>query len=438
MAHPPVDGVGFQGRSASLASSRRSSHDLETSGLVDQETRNFPFCEKSFRLQAAGNPAVHRDGGGLSGRMRWFGRVALCGTALLLGVAGAWASDTKDPQHVDKKHPALDVNAAVERTTSATDGVGKSDKPDLDRIGARGVGGGVNLYSLERERALGASMAATIDRHTKFCADPEVYDYINGLAQKIARHSDAQVPFTIKVIDSPDLNIFSLPGGYLYVNEGLITQLDSEAELAGLMAHEIAHVAARHGTRLATRKNAWNMVAMPISFAAGPAAPATQLIPLTFKKFSRDAEFEADLLGLEYQNAAGYDPQAFLDALEKWNSNEKQRQARLAKSIHAVSWLSKMPLHNQIVGSLSNYPKLEDRIERVQAEMSSVLPAREDYVTDTSDFDEVKAKLEWAERPVLRRRRPGEPSDAPVLRRHPTDHGTQVPSPADQLEAANH
>jgi Zn-dependent protease with chaperone function len=365
--------------------------------------------------------------------------VTLCGTTLLLALTGAWASDTKDPQHVDKKQPALDVNAvAVDGTSvSATDRIGKSDKPDLDRIGARGVGSGMNMYSLERERALGASMAATIDRHTKFCSDPEVYDYINGLAQKIARHSDAQVPFTIKVIDSPDLNIFSLPGGYLYVNQGLITQLDSEAELAGLMAHEIAHVAARHGTRLATRKYAWNMVSMPIGFAAGPAAPATQLIPITFRKFSRDAEFEADLLGLEYQNAAGYDPQAFLDALEKWNSNEKQRQARLAKSVHAVSWFQKMPLHNQISGALSNYPKLEDRIAKVQAEMSSVLPAREDYITDTSEFDDVKAKLEWAERPVLRHHKAGERSDAPVLHRHPTDQGTPVTPGETPLVAVN-
>jgi hypothetical protein len=163
----------------------------------------------------------------------------------------------------------------------------------------------------------------------------------------------------------------------------------------------------------------------------------TQLVPLTFKKFSRDAEFEADLLGLEYQNAAGYDPQAFLDALEKWNSNEKQRQARLKKSVHALSWLEKMPLHDQIEGSLSNYPKLEDRIEKVQTEMATVLPAREDYVTDTSEFDEVKAKLEWADRPVLRRHRAGEPSDAPVLRRHPTDQGTPVTSPEKHLEAVN-
>jgi len=431
VAHSLVDGIVFQGPSSLSVSSHKVFRVLKRLDLAGGQTRNLPFCEKTFRSNtSAGEWSSHA--------VLRFSRLALCGTALLLGVAGAWASDTKDPQHVDKKHPALDVNpVAVDSSVSATERIGKSDKPDLDRIGARGVGSGLNLYSLERERALGASMAATIDRHTKFCTDPEVYAYINDLAQKIARHSDAQVPFTIKVIDSPDLNIFSLPGGYLYVNQGLITQLDSEAELAGLMAHEIAHVAARHGTRLATRKTAWNMVAMPISYAAGPAAPVTQLIPLTFRKFSRDAEFEADLLGLEYQNAAGYDPQAFLDALEKWNSNEKQRQARLGKSIHAISWLEKLPLHNQIEGSLSNYPKLEDRIAKVQTEMSTVLPAREDYITDTSEFDEVKAKLEWADRPVLRRHKAGEPSDAPVLHRHPTDQGTPVTPSEKPLVAVN-
>jgi beta-barrel assembly-enhancing protease len=422
VVYPPAVGIGFQGRTALLLHSQPLLSLRKATAQVAAQDRNLPSCEKTFQWQA----------------VRRLGLVAVCATALLAWTAAGWASDTKDPQHVDKKHPALEVNpVAIEGASATAQKAGKSDKPDLDQIGARGVGGGLNMYSLERERALGASMAAAIDRHTKFCADPEVYDYINGLAQKIARHSDAQVPFTIKVIDSPDLNIFSLPGGYLYVNEGLITQLDSEAELAGLMAHEIAHVAARHGTRLATRKNAWNMISTPISYAAGPAAPVTQLVPLTFKKFSRDAEFEADLLGLEYQNAAGYDPQAFLDALEKWNSNEKQRQARLKKSIHAVSWLEKLPLHNQIEGSLSNYPKLEDRIQKVQAEMSTVLPAREDYVTNTSEFEDVKAKLAWADRPVLRRHTPGEPSNAPVLRRHPTDQGQPEVTQPEQLEAVN-
>ncbi len=145
----------------------------------------------------------------------------------------------------------------------------KSDKYDIDRIGNRGIGDGVNLYSLQKERALGESMAAAIDRQTKLVADPDLNDYVNLLGQKLARNSDAEVPFTIKVIDSPELKAFSLPGGFLYVDKGLIMEVDSEAELAGLMAHEIAHVAARHATRSATRRHAWNMVSIPLE-SPGP------------------------------------------------------------------------------------------------------------------------------------------------------------------------
>jgi Zn-dependent protease with chaperone function len=366
-------------------------------------------------------------------------RIAAYGTALLLCVTSGWAADAKDPQNAKAKDANLNAAPALGAAGSESAKAEKSGKYDLDRIGARGVGSGLNLYSLEGERALGASMAAMIDRHTKFYPDPEVYDYINGLAQKIARHSDAQVPLTVRVIDSPDLNIFSLPGGYLYVNKGLITELDSEAELAALMAHEIAHVAARHGTRLASRKRAWSMVSLPLNYLAGPAAAATQVVPLTFRKFSRDAEIEADLLGLEYQNAAGYDPQAFLDALEKWNSKEKQKQARMAKALPKLAWLNKIPLHRQIADSLSNYPHIEDRILKVQNEVSTALPTRDDYVTDTSEFEDVKAKLLWADRPILRRHRGGsEISDAPVLRRPSAERVGQDASDGKQLQALSY
>src|SRR6266446_1186084 len=152
-------------------------------------------------------------------------------------------------------------------------------------------------------------MAAAIDLHTKFVDDPDINDYVNRLGQKIARNSDAQVSFTIKVIDSLDSRIFALPGGFLYVDKGLIMEVDSEAELAGLMAHEIAHVAARHATRFATRRYAWNMLSIPLIYLGGPAGFGIKQIagigvPLTFKKFDRDAEIEADLLGIEYQYAA--------------------------------------------------------------------------------------------------------------------------------------
>ena len=206
---------------------------------------------------------------------------------------------------------------------------------------------------------------------TKLVADPDLNDYVNLLGQKLARNSDAEVPFTIKVIDSPDLKVFSLPGGFLYVDKGLIMEVDSEAELAGLMAHEIAHVAARHATRSATRRHAWNMVSIPLSHLGGPAGfGIEQIIPLTFKKFSRDAEIEADLLGLEYMYSAGYDPQAFLEALEKLHSKEAQAHARLAKALPAVNFLAKAPLHNQVAHAFSYYPPIEERIEKAQAEIS--------------------------------------------------------------------
>jgi len=154
------------------------------------------------------------------------------------------------------------------------------------------------------------------------------------------------VSFTIKVIDSLDLRIFALPGGFLYVDKGLIMEVDSEAELASLMAPEIAHVAARHATRFTTRKYAWNVLSIPIACLSGPAALGTRQIgPLTLRKFSRDAEMEADLLGIEYQYAAGYDPEAFVNALEKLHSKDTQMQARIAKALPVAG---KMPLRDQI------------------------------------------------------------------------------------------
>ena len=285
-----------------------------------------------------------------------------------------------------------------------------SDKYDVDQIGQRNIGHGVNLYSLEKEHALGQKIAAAIDRGTRFVADPEVNGYVTRLAQKLVRHSDAEVPFRVRIIDSSDHRVFSLPGGFLYIDRGLIAEVDSEAELAALMAHEIAHVAARHATRLATRKTAWNMLSIPLIWASGPAALGTKQIgPLSLKKFSRDAEIEADLLGIEYQYAAGYDPNAFVEALEKLHAKE------------SASGAKRSSLRDQIVRAFSNYPPTGDRIQRLQTEISSFLPARNDYVLDTSEFQAVKAKV--ADRPILRRSRPGDgPAAGPVLRKPPAEN----------------
>ena len=352
-----------------------------------------------------------------------YARRAICTTVVLFCALPVRASDTQ---------VSSDANVVEQTSTSAASksqaAAGPEEKErnrskyDVDRIGQRDIGKGVNLYSLQKERALGEAMAAAIDRRTKFVADPDVNDYVNRLGQKIVRNSDAEVPFIIKVIDSPDFNVFSLPGGFLYVDKGLIMEVDSEAELAGLMAHEIAHVAARHASRSATRRYAWNMLSIPLIYLGGPAGfGIKQLagigVPLTFKKFDRDAEIEADLLGIEYQYAAGYDPQAFLEALEKLQSKENQGRARMAK-VPVFNFVTKVPLHGKIARAYASYPSTEERIHRVQIEISTLLPSRNDYILDTGEFQEVKAKLAWADRPILRRHPPGGGvTDGPTLRK---------------------
>jgi len=320
-----------------------------------------------------------------------------------------WASDTAESGNPPATNE-VPSTASTTRPALQEVSLPKSDKYDVDRIGQRNVGHGVNLYSVEKERALGESMASAIDRGTRFVSDPEVTRYIRQVAQNLARHSDAEVPFTIKVIDSSDNRIFALPGGFLYLDKGLIQAVDSEAELAALMAHEIAHVAARHATRFATRKHAWTLLSIPLAMASGPAALGTrQIIPLSLRKFSRDAELEADLLGIEYQYTAGYDPQAFVDALEKLSGITKSNKAGPASS---------KTLHDQVVRAFAYYPPTEDRIEKLQAAISSFLPARDDYVIDTSEFQSIKARL--GDRPILRRHRSDETLVAgPVLRRAP-------------------
>jgi hypothetical protein len=181
--------------------------------------------------------------------INYYVRLAIWATSLLFCGLRVWASDVQGSRASDAAEQASTATSSTSQTApDAEEKTRKSGKYDIDHIGQRRVGNGVNLYSLQKERALGQSMAAAIDLHTTFVADPEVNDYVNRLGQKIARNSDAQVPFTIKVIDSLDFKTFALPGGFLYVDKGLIMEVDSEAELAGLMAHEIAHVAARHAT----------------------------------------------------------------------------------------------------------------------------------------------------------------------------------------------
>lgn len=300
------------------------------------------------------------------------------------------------------------------------------EKYDIQRIGQRGIGRGFNLYSLKREHELGENMAAALDRSTKIITDPVVNAYVNRLVQRLVRYSDADIPFIVKVIDYGDTpRAYGLPGGFLYVDSALILSADGEAELAAIMAREIGHVAARHATRALTRKEFCKMLDS-LAYLAGPAGAGFADIgglagPLSVKKFSRDSEYEADLLGLEYAYAAGYDPDALLAALEKLHAIEISNKIDLAK-IPGYHMASHIPFHAKLVRGLANYPLTEQRIERLQSEIVTFLPTRKDYIIDTDEFEEVKSHLLAARKPTLRRHSGDDGGNGPVLRRTTDDN----------------
>lgn len=257
----------------------------------------------------------------------------------------------------------------------------KNSKDDVDAIGNRSVGKGVNFYSLEHEIALGKQLAQQVERSSKLIDDPVVTEYVNRVGQNLVRNSDAQVPFTIKVIDSDEVNAFALPGGFFYVNSGLILKAQEESELAGVMAHEISHVCARHGTKQATKADMIQIGAMaamifvPYGWAGYGIYEGMQLaIPLTFLKFSRDAEREADYLGIQYMYKAGYDPNSYVTFFERIEADEKRRPGTIPKMF-------------------STHPPTPDRIEAAQKEIARILPEKDEYIVTTSEFDSVKARL---------------------------------------------
>jgi predicted Zn-dependent protease len=243
------------------------------------------------------------------------------------------------------------------------------------------VGGGLNFYSLEREIALGKYYAQEIERTVKLIDDPVVAEYVNRVGQNLVRNSDAKVPFTIKVIDSDEINAFALPGGFFYVNSGLVMRADEEAELAGVMAHEIAHVTARHVTKNMSKAELAQWLSLPL-LIFGPGGwtgygiyqGMNFLVPISFLKFSRDAEREADFLGLQYMYKAGYDPNAYVSFFEKIRAEEKRRPGSIPKIF-------------------ASHPPTPERIQNTQSEIARILPARNEYVVSTSEFDMVKARL---------------------------------------------
>ena len=316
---------------------------------------------------------------------------ALLATSLL-SVPGVATAQNQQGGQGQTQTP--ETSASSQPTQSSTDNTVQSpdnpnvksgSKADVNAIGNRNVGKGLDFYSLEKEIALGKQLAQEVDKSAKFIDDPVVNEYVNRVGQNIVRNSDAQVPFTIKVIDSDVVNAFALPGGFFYVNSGLILHADEESELAGVMAHEIAHVAARHGTKQATKGDIIQiasipaMIFIPYTWAGYALYQGMNfMIPVTFLKFSRDAEREADYLGLQYMYKTGYDPNSFVSFFEKVQADEKKQPGTIPKVF-------------------STHPPTPDRIEATQKEIATILPARDEYIVSTSEFDTVKHRLEMIE-----------------------------------------
>jgi len=307
---------------------------------------------------------------------------------------------------------------------------------DVDAIGNRKIGGrGLgDWYSLETEIKIGKQYAMQVENSVKMVQDPVVNEYVNRIGQNLVRNSDAKVPFSIKVIDSDEINAFALPGGFFYVNSGLILAADEEAELAGVMAHEIAHVCARHQMRQLTRANIAQLGTLPLIFMGGGIGygiyeAAGLGLPMTFMKFQRNFEAEADYLGLQYMYKTGYDPQAFISFFEKIQAKEKKKPGSLAKAF-------------------ASHPQTPDRIEKSQEEIATILPAKAEYIVSTSEFDDVKGRLAMIEnrhkvldekdsnKPTLRRTSTSDKSggssggsnsddDRPTLKRRPESDPSQ-------------
>jgi hypothetical protein len=297
-----------------------------------------------------------------------------------------------------KKQQAEEAKKAAEQAQKAAKN--KPKNSDIDNIGNRNINKHqINFMSYESEIAMGRQLSAEVEREVKLVDDPMVNEYVNRVGQNLVRNSDAKVPFTIKVVESDEVNAFALPGGFFYVNSGLILAADDEAELAGVMAHEIAHVTARHGAEQNSKGQLINIATIPLIFLGGPAGyglrqASSFMIPVTFLSFSRGAEAEADYLGLQYLYKTGYDPTAAVSFFEKLQAKETAKPGTMNKLF-------------------ATHPPTGDRIEMEKKHIEQILPDKEQYVVTTSEFNKVKMHL--AE---LENHRPADQdSNKPSLRR---------------------
>ena len=264
-------------------------------------------------------------------------------------------------------------------TTAALFAQNKKDDPA--QIGSRDVGKGINIYSIEREMALGKQLAQEVQRQAKVVDDPLISEFVNRVGQNLVRNSDAKVPFTFQLIEGDSPNAFALPGGYIFVYTGLIKVADEEDELAAALAHEIAHVAARHMTKQATKSEIVNIASIPASVILGGGLAGITArqganfgIPAAFLHFTRKDEAEADYLGLQYLYAAGYDPNGAISIFEKLESLQRKKPGTAARIF-------------------STHPMDADRIQKTESEINRILPARDEYVINTSEYRDMRERL---------------------------------------------
>jgi hypothetical protein len=314
---------------------------------------------------------------------------------------GTTPVDSDTPATATDVHPEKVVEPGSQKVNVKAGSIDDVSAVGNRDIGARGLG---NWYSVDTEIKMGKMYAEEIEKSTKFITDPVIVEYVNRVGQNIVKNSDCKVPFTIKVIDSDEINAMALPGGFFYVNSGLILNADEEAELAGVMAHETAHVCAHHAVREQTRMNYAQLGTIPLIFIGGWTGygiyeAASLAVPITFLKFSRDFEAQADYLGVQYMYRAGYDPQAFISFFEKVQALEKRKPGMVAKAF-------------------ADHPQTPDRILHSQEEIARILPARDEYTVTTSEFDDIKARLARIEN--KRRLTDSKDTKKPSLRRAST------------------
>src|SRR6267142_6552441 len=386
---------------------------------------------------------------------------ALVLAASLLGTsfaALAQTTNTKDPSQ-NSTATQSDQSESPQKTpapaTPLPTGSGKalSTNEDPAMIGKRNINSGIISKmsgSTEKEVRLGRELASEVDRQAKFIDDPVITEYVNRVGQNIVLHSDAKVPFTIKVIDSDEVNAFALPGGFFYVNKGLLLAADNEAELAGVMAHEIAHVCARHAMENETKASLLEYLALGGSIFLGgiPGMIYQNTAGLgllgAFMKFSRGAEEEADKLGIQYMWAAGYDPNAMATMFEKLEAKNKKKPGTISKlfASHpapperraaAISLAARFPEREEYVISSSEFQRVKNRLLR----LSNARAASNGAIAGSDDGT--------PGRPTLKRRQPT-PDDAttnpdgtakpdsakpapPTLKREPEPQATPTPKP---------